>query len=368
MEIETKINNDLVKIQNWAETWLVKFNPLKTEALLISNNEHEHVVDISFNNVDVEFVDNHKHLGVTLDANCRWSTHIDNICKKVSKQVSILRKLKYLLNRQTLIKIYKSYILPLFEYCCEVWDGCSLGDADKLEKLNLEIARIITGLPSFASRLSLYSESGLEPLATRRTRRKLQLFYKVTNHLTPNYLSTLLPPLVSENSHYNLRDANNYSLSNFRLHLTNISFFLASIRLWNQLDLETRQSSSYLVFKKSITNISKVPYYYSVGNRKSNILHARLRNSCSTLNNDLFRSHLIDYSHCQCGHPIEDTYHFFFVCNNYVEQRIELYRNLNNFIPLDLQLLLYGSSDLSIEDNVTICKNTQKYILDSYRF
>jgi len=36
------------------------------------------------------------------------------------------------------------------EYACEVWDGCTLFDGDKLEKPQLEAARIITGLPIYA--------------------------------------------------------------------------------------------------------------------------------------------------------------------------------------------------------------------------
>jgi hypothetical protein len=40
-------------------------------------------------------------------------------------------------------------ILPLLEYACELWDGCCSRDADKLEQLQFEAARIITGLPKF---------------------------------------------------------------------------------------------------------------------------------------------------------------------------------------------------------------------------
>jgi hypothetical protein len=37
---------------------------------------------------------------------------------------------------------------PLFEYACEVWDNCGIGYSDKLEKLQLDAARIATGLPT----------------------------------------------------------------------------------------------------------------------------------------------------------------------------------------------------------------------------
>ena len=86
-------------------------------------------------------------LGITFSNDCKWSSHINNICNSATKQISVLRKLKYILCRNNLNKIYLSYILPLLEYSCELWDGCCARDADKLERLQLEAARIVTGLP-----------------------------------------------------------------------------------------------------------------------------------------------------------------------------------------------------------------------------
>ena len=79
---------------------------------------------------------------------------------QVQKQIFVLRKLKFILNRNNLNKIYVTYILPLLEYACELWDGCCSRDADKLEQLQFEAARIITGLPKFASKESVYFETG----------------------------------------------------------------------------------------------------------------------------------------------------------------------------------------------------------------
>ena len=50
------------------------------------------------------------------------------------------------------------------EYSCELWNGYGVELTDQLEKLQLEAARIVTGLASYASRESLYLETGLEKL------------------------------------------------------------------------------------------------------------------------------------------------------------------------------------------------------------
>jgi hypothetical protein len=45
--------------------------------------------------------------------------------------------------------------------------------------LQLEAARIVTGLPIFASSILIYKKLGWESLAERRKRRKLQMFYNI---------------------------------------------------------------------------------------------------------------------------------------------------------------------------------------------
>ena len=82
----------------------------------------------------------------------------------ISKLINVLRKLKYTLNRETLLKIYNTFILPCLEYACEVWDGLGIRESEKLEKIQLEAGRIATGLPLFSSRESIYFETGWEPL------------------------------------------------------------------------------------------------------------------------------------------------------------------------------------------------------------
>ncbi len=74
------------------------------------------------------------------------------------------------------------YIRPILEYSSDVWDNCTYEISDKLEMVQLEVARIISGLPKYASRNSLYFETGWDPLSTRRHNRKLCTLYKIVNN------------------------------------------------------------------------------------------------------------------------------------------------------------------------------------------
>ena len=162
------LNHNLQTLSGWAKIWLITFNPLKTEVMLISNIQIDQTVELVMDNTVLKIVDTHKHLGLLLSWNNKWTSHIDSIINSASKQVSFLRKIKYKFSRSTLNKLYCAYIRPLLEYASEVWDGCKQNDSNRLEKLQLNAARIVTGLPIFASANSLYTETGWETLAERR--------------------------------------------------------------------------------------------------------------------------------------------------------------------------------------------------------
>ena len=112
-EIEAIVNLDLSKMYNWSTEWTVDFNPKKTECIIFSTNQAANKPCIVFNNENVKFVENHKHLGVTCSHNCKWHCHIENILKSTSSQLSMLRKFKFSLSRHNLEAIYFTSILPL---------------------------------------------------------------------------------------------------------------------------------------------------------------------------------------------------------------------------------------------------------------
>ena len=77
-----------------------------------------------FEDILINFVEGHKHLGLTLSSNAKWHAHIENITS-VSKLLGIMRAIKYKLSWKALNNIYISYIRPILEYAAVVWDGCT---------------------------------------------------------------------------------------------------------------------------------------------------------------------------------------------------------------------------------------------------
>ena len=59
--------------------------------------------------------------------------------------MNAFKRVKYKLNRSTLICLYKSVIRPLMEYADVIWVGCSIEEENLLEAVQYESARIVTG-------------------------------------------------------------------------------------------------------------------------------------------------------------------------------------------------------------------------------
>ena len=368
LEVEDRLNLDLQDLDNWAKQWLVDFNPQKTEYMVISFRQNINPINVKFNSESLNQVDNHKHLGVTISSNGKWAEHINNICQKATKQIFVLRKLKFILNRNNLNKIYVTYILPLLEYACELWDGCCSRDADKLEQLQVEAARIITGLPKFASKESLYFETGWETLSCRRRRRKLTLFHKIHNNIAPEYLQDCLNEYLVVNN-YNLRNSLQYRVSRCRLETFSKSFFPSTIRSWNSLDPNFKSIQTTSKFKQTLrANLFKVSNYYLLGSRKCNIIHTRLRHQCSSLGEDLFRANIVSDPSCAWGCPLEDAIHYLLECPLYTNARMQLIMSITPYTVISIKNLLFGSDNLTDENNLIVFRNVQKYIHHSNRF
>ena len=97
-------------------------------------------------------------------------------------------------------------------------------------------------------------------------------------------------------------------------------------------------------------------------------MHARIRNNCSNLSHDLFINHLTQNSLCSCNLEIENAEHFFFRCPKYVNERTILFRETHVFHPLNLNKLLTGELNETIENNTLIFKAVHKYIKGTKRF
>lgn len=355
VEAAHNLNSDMEKVNQWTKTWLVTFNPSKSEYLLfsrkINKSQHPH---ITMNNETIPEVNHHKHLGLIFSGDCTWHEHLAQIKTKAWQRINIMRKLKFTPDRKSLETIYFSFVRPLLEYADVVWDNCTQHEVNELEKFQLEASRIATGATRLVSLNLLYSDTGWETLASRRNKHKLVLFYKMYS--------------VSSNISHNLRNPNNIQTIHARTQLYYNSFLPSVIRSWNGLAEDVRNCNSTASFKHRLnTNLKPPPRYYFVGKRLGQILHTRLRSNCSSLKQHLFSKNIVQSPLCACGN-IENTEHFLLHCPIYHNLRQDMTRSISHMCRPSINIFLYGDPNLSYNDNMLIFITVQDFLLKTKRF
>jgi hypothetical protein len=364
-----QLNRDLERIDKWAKSWLVTFNPEKTKLLHISLKHNVNHPILIFNNHQLEKVEAHKHLGITFNDKLTWTHHINNIFTSANVKLILLSKLKFILDRKTLFTLYTSFIRPCLEYGNIIWNNLSETDSDKLESVQRRAMRIITGCITRTSTQLLYEETNLEKLAKRRERSILLFFHKIINNNTPDYLQEMKPDINVNRHGRNLRSSNNFTLPYCRINRYQDSFLPTAINLWNQLDEDVRNIFCYNSFKcKLEKDIQPNNPLFNLGNRNINIVMSKLRTNSSDLNGHLFNLNLTNDSRCKCGYFFEDCFHFFFICPLYLELRTNLLNFIFPLAPVTLHTLLHGCNDIAPNVNNEIYLQTINYVEKTKRF
>ena len=97
------------------------------------------------------------------------------------------------------------------------------------------------------------------------------------------------------------------------------------------------------------------------------VIHTRLRNRCSSLNENLYLKKMVQSPLRRCG-SVESTQHYFLDCLFYHDLRLSLSQSLNSITTFTLNTILFGDENLSLLENQRIFNSVHTYIRNSRRF
>ena len=362
---ETRLlNEDLKQITLWAKKWKVEISIPKTFAMLFSRKLNPpDELPLYIGNTKVKNVRCHKHLGLTLSCKMQWTSHIDSVTTAAFRRVNLMKLLKYKWRRKSLLICYQYFIRPSLEYANVVFCNCSLQESNKLESVQYEALRIISGAKRLSSNTALLKDVGIVTLQKRRETHKMILFSKIIHKLSPTYLVSCMPDRLQT------RNTRASSSVMFRLPKTNTlafknSYFPSCAKLFNSLDSSIRISSydMQMIYFRNIIKSTHNSFYY-LGSRRVQVIIAQLRVGFSNLNSHLYDKGCSNSPYCKCEDHIEDPTHYFFKCKLYAEARAILLNNIQVYFEHNanmsdkLNIILHGSNDLSKESIILAVEN-----------
>lgn len=204
---EKNINNEMKLINSWFQANRLSINGLKTKAMIFHNTQKKiDKLRLQIDDSYIDIVDEFNYLGIFFDKNLKWSTHINYVAKKVSRNIGIMARLKRLLPRHILLTLYNSLIYPYMNYGIIVWGV----NTNKLKKLQKKAIRILTNAKYNAHTEPLFKELNILKIGDMMKLQELKFLYKLENRTLPNYFQQNFFTRQSDIHDYNTRFTSNY--------------------------------------------------------------------------------------------------------------------------------------------------------------
>ena len=152
------INGQLTNVYDWLAVNKLSLNIKKTKYILfhaINKNINNLIAEPKMNDICIERVSYFNFLGLHLNENLSWKTHIDIIANKLPKFSGVLNRLKKYLPSYILRTLYCSMVQSRLTYCILAWGF----NCQRLEKTQKRFMIIIS-----LSKYNAHTESLLKSL------------------------------------------------------------------------------------------------------------------------------------------------------------------------------------------------------------
>ena len=185
----------------------MKINATKTSLMCVSAaTSFEPRVKITLDGRDVHGAKSLKVLGVTIDSDMTFRSHIEKLAAKARARTWALSKLrKKGLGAEKLVRVYCGLIRPVLEYCAPAWHSLlTAGQSESLERQQSQALKNIYGTGMSAAKLR--TRAGIETLNKRRMKMSLKFAKKcLTNPRCQSWFQERGNPTYQRRSSVNYR-------------------------------------------------------------------------------------------------------------------------------------------------------------------
>lgn len=246
----TSLNQELLRIHNWATANGLAINPRKSKCIIVQKrlgqvNIHPY---LHISDQAIEIVSSAKNLGVIFNKTLTWSDHVNYACGRTFFMLRTLWHTRDYTPIGIRSLIAKTYLIPVLLYGCELFASCDYSSQRKLNVTFNSIIRYVYGLKR-RSRISMYSTQlfgiSLDNLLKLRV---LVFLHRIIYTREPEHLFSRLT--ITDN----FRGKRIRTLA-YRSLISKWNFFFFAISLWNSIPYSTQLLSNARHFRDNIVNL-----------------------------------------------------------------------------------------------------------------
>lgn len=255
-ELQTLLDAELPKISKWFQVNKLSLNADKTYFQLYNNSRINSDITVFLNGTKIKHAERVKYLGMFVDENMKWKSHIEHISTIISRNIGIISRSRFFLRHKHLLLLYNALVLPYLSYCALIWGFSPRSHLHKISVLQKKAVRIIEGQPRLAHSDPLFSKLNLLKIEDIAKQQAIVIMHNVVNQRTSNEICSLFD--LAPHNERNSRNIKHFTeMFASKLYRTRTLAWLGP-RLWNTIitpfypDLQTVPIS-----KQSIKKLTK---------------------------------------------------------------------------------------------------------------
>ena len=232
-----RLETDALVLSKWFPENFMKLNEGKCHLLTFGTRQDD--IKITVGEAIVKESSEEKLLGVTIDKNLNFKSHVSNLCKRASQKLHALARVSAFMNPDTLRLLMNSFIKSHFSYCPLIWMFHDRALNAKVNKIQ-EIALRIVYKNSHADYETLLKLDNAVSIHQRNLQYLMIEIYKTKKNLNPSFMSEIFE---ARDVQYNLRNKNTLGIPNAKT----TSYGIETVRylgqkLWQTLPHSVRES------------------------------------------------------------------------------------------------------------------------------
>ena len=202
----------------------------------------------------LKFEDETSFLGITVDCYLNWDKHCTKVANTISRNNSIINRVRNILPPSSLKLLYYSFIQPHLQYGLTAWGGCSGQNRNRITAIQKRAIRTITKSYYMSHTEPRMKQIGILKLDDLYKQQCLMLTYDCINDSAPNQIKQLM--IKEKNPVFNLRNHTqnplNLKIPILKTRVGSNSFSIKGPTIWNGIPNEMKCINRRSNFKNAV--------------------------------------------------------------------------------------------------------------------
>ena len=243
---EKELQLVLDKFSKWCKINALTINTSKTKTMVFGSRhklKNIHKPELLINEEKIQLVPTYKYLGVHLDQTLNFKYHLESLISNITFKLYMFSKIRRFLNEKCAIIVYKTMLIPFYDYCDIVYMYSGLHELQKLDRHHIRGLKICLNNGYLMEENELYIKCNLSKLNARRQVHLRNYMFKAKkegNNLVINEANIVT----------RLHDGPVFRITHPNSEPIKRSVMYAGALEWNNLDADVRNVDDLVKFKR----------------------------------------------------------------------------------------------------------------------